>query len=277
MNTLRLRIGRTTRHFTGPSAWSELTPPQARGVMRLVACIDTRPEAIFAALTLLYRMRLWQLRWLFDAPFLLGKGLPQTDVDLTLNMGGELLETLRWIGQPDTTATFLLPKIRSRPWWQPGGTKLLAPDAGLGNLSFGEFITADQHYRQHNACALTATLYTTARPGQPRPALSPHAIARRARALPTDPVRDALTRQSFENCLRLFQRRFPAVFPKPNPQRKPPAPSSWVDVSLAMVALDPTRVAQLEGVNVWLALKSLNSQIEAADAQAERIHKLRQR
>lgn len=282
MNTFELSIRGQRHRFSGPSCYSELTARQAVGILRLKGLVLQEPHYQFVALKLLYGIKFHQQRWLFDRLFLKARGLSPEDIDRTLSMGQDLLDLLLWIGEPDTRASY--PVRRFRLYDFQFGTpriwlgRLLhwryyyGPSAGLTELSFGEFMFADQAFRAGDQAALAALLY------RPRgEAFDRHSADSRTRLFRrADPALLALIEQNFMDSLQLLARYFTNVFSKSEQTatgQPVKAGSQWLQIAINMAKLDVTKIRDIEESNLYLALKVLDEQIRQAEELEQSLQK----
>ena len=280
MNTIELRINSRLYYFTGPSAWSELSTNQAVALTRLRSTVlnsakNGMPAELFSALTLLYKIKPRQQRWLFDDDFLRRKGVADRDRPLILEQGQCLLDSMNWITEAGTDPVFparfrrydyrfgtpavLLSRLLSR-------TQFTGPAEGLGTATFETFIAADKAYHDNDLPRLAATLYETG--------LRVTTIDERANLLKdADHALLQLIADRFGSTLRLLQRCFRRVFPRSLPVEetnktagsKKDSTVSWLDVAISMAKLDVTKIREIEQVNVYLALKVLEEQLRQAE------------
>lgn len=293
MNTFELHIPGKTIAFSGPSAWHELSDHQTVALMRLRRQVAAKPETLYVGLQLLYGLKRSQLRWLFDERFLRRKGLDELSRLEALELGQNLLATLTWIGQEDAEASF--PKQFRLHDFKYGtlgvllkrlvaNTVYLAPQAGLGDCTFEEFMFADRAFGESRLPELAAILCRPEdpqKPGRRLPLDRAEVDARAALFAQLDPA--LLERIAFGfGCTKLLlQRAFPLVFPHStesepgtNPKK---AKGNWLDVAVNMAKLDVTKVNQVERVNLYLALKVLNDQIRQAEEMEQKLETMRKK
>lgn len=293
MNRFDLRIRGKQHTFTGPSCWAELSPKQLTALMRLRAQVGEEPGMLFPVLTLLYGMKVRQLRWLFDESFLLRQGFSEENVQLTLQQGHALLETLGWIGRNEGLAAFPIRRFRRydfhfgtpRIWLKRclNRKRYRAPGEALENATFAEFMCADKAYKDKNWPLLAAVLYRpnmpVARGLDPRQVFEPQLADARATAFAElDPALLDAIAAGYEDTLRTLQRVFVNVFQTADENdAKAKVAGNWLDVAVGMAKLDVTKIREIEQTNLYLALKVLDRQIREADEMDEKIEQLKQR
>lgn len=295
MNTFELWKKGRLRLYAGPSCWAELSDAQSVSMMRVRQMVVETPECLFAVLKQLYGVSYRAQRWLFDDNFLRRKGMDADDRDATLRLGQAMLETLTWIGQDDEDASF--PQRFRRYSFHFGSPVVLArrlvnrtlyhgPAAGLANCTFAEFMFADLAFQKRDWAKLAAVLYRASprRPQGPqqfpednRMPFDRHQVEARTKIVAAlDPA--LLERIAFGYGCTLIRLKkfFPLVFQAAKDADKATASkqSNWLDVAINMVKLDATRVAEIEKLNLYLALKVLNEQIRQGEEMQEQIDKM---
>ena len=299
MNTIEIYISPkrgkpSVLHLIGPSCWKELSHRQAIALTRLRTRVDAQPETLFVALRLLYRLKPRHQRWLFDVNFLRTQSVPADELPLLLEHGQNMLDTLHWIGQEDSDASFLQCFRRydfhygtPRIWIKQAlnRTPYQGPADGLGNSTFAEFMAADKAYRAGNLPLLAAVLYRPAEASGERIAFDDKAAKARA-VLFADLEPALLDRIAFSfGCTMLnLQRIFRHVFPKKPTAEEVHAektdktnPGTWLDVAIGMAKFDVTKIHEIERINLYLALKVLNEQIKQADLMEAHLEKMKTR
>lgn len=283
MNEFELRVNGKLHRFGGPSAFSELTPRQAVGLARIRAGIADQPGLAVAALRLLYGVKPRQLRPLLDVDWLHRQGLSAEDRYWTLAQGAELLATMGWVGEIDAEALFIVNRFRvsdfrfggPRAWLDRlrFPTRYVGPGHRLEHLSFGQFMWADAAYQNGDLTELAAILFTPN--GKPFEAATVEARKRLFEQL--DGGLLLVIRDQYEDALhylgRCFRRVFPRADPSLTPKKRKPQSAGWVEVSLSMAQLDVTKIPAIETTNLYLALKTLDRQLQ----QAEDLDNLRQK
>ena len=295
MKTVEITIRGKCSQYTGPSCWGELTPTQAVACIRLRQLSAEKPEALFPALKLLFGVSNRKLRWLFDYNYIRFKGLSDDEQTDHLSQGLELIKELNWIGAPDPDAHFGLPGFRlydyyfGRPsvWLKQFRYPdwFMGPGAALSNCTFGEFMVADQAYRDGDFVRLTAVLYRPAEQlaGRMVRVLFDHDTLDRRAELFTrlDPAVVSLVAQNFGDSLLVIAPYFRNVFQKADEQqrktKKSAAPFRWLDVIISMSQLDVTKIPLIEQQNVYLVLKTLDTQIRQAEEEEKRLDELKQK
>ncbi len=295
MKTVEMSICGKRSQYTGPSCWGELTPAQAVACIRLRKLADEKPEALFPALKLLFGIPNRKLRWLFDDYYIRYKGLSEDEQTDHFSQGLELIKELSWIGDPDPDAHFSLPDLRlydyhfGRPsvWVRQlrYRTRFMGPEAALSNCTFGEFMVADQAYRDGDFVKLTAALYRPVQQLAGRMMREPfdHDTLDLRTELFTrlDPAVISLVAQNFGDSLLVIGPYFRYVFQKAEEQdkdtQKGAAPFRWLDVIINMAQLDVTKIPLIEQQNVYLVLKTLNTQIRQAEEDARRLEALKEK
>ncbi|QIP14749.1 hypothetical protein G8759_20070 [Spirosoma aureum] len=291
MNTLELYIKGKLHRFSGPSSWSELSNQQAVSLMRLRAQVQTKPETLFVAIKLLYGMNHRQQQWLFDERFLRRKKLDEESILLTLDMGQQLLDSLDWIGQDDSAASF--PASFQLYDYQFGTPRIwlkrllhkqryAGPKAALSSCTFAEFMFADKAFREGKLALMAAILYRPVlidAPEEPQP-LDRDGIEARARLFAR--LDAALLERiafAYGSTLLLLQRSFGLVFPQKTESdttaKKSKKAGNWLDVAIGMAKLDVTKVALVEKTNLYLALKVLNEQLWQAEEMERQLEKMK--
>lgn len=299
MNTIQLTIS-SGRHYksiqlTAPSKWAELSPAQAVSSMRFRNRVETELASVFPLLQLLYGIKPAQQTWLFDERFLRRKGIDSEQRSRALQAGQALIDTIRWVGTEEPDSTFLVPVFRLDSF-KYGSLRVLlsrllrrkeyfTPADGLGNCSFGEFMYADQAYRKGDKARLAAVLCRPAGKAQlardiREPFDASDIEARTVLFSQLEPALLDLIYAHYEGCLRDLQKAFTSVFPKatesdPATPAKTNTSARWLEVAISMAKLDVTKIAQIEQVNLYLALKVLEEQIRQADAMDEQMEKMR--
>ncbi|QJD79552.1 hypothetical protein [Spirosoma rhododendri] len=291
MNTFNLWKKGRMRLYTGPSCWAELTDPQSVSMMRVRSMVLEKPECLFAVLKQLYGMSFRTQRWLFDDNYLRRKGMEPDDRELTRRMGQAMLDTLTWIGQEDDTGTF--PQRFRRFDFYFGTTRIWlrrlvnrtvyhGPAAALANCTFAEFMFADVAFQKRDWAKLAAILYRPAGTdgADPRQPLDRHQVEARAEAFAQlDPA--LLERIVFAYGCTLVRLKsfFPLVFKAPDEADTSTTQkqNSWLDVAINMVKLDATRVQEIEKLNLYLALKVLNAQIQQGEEMQEQYDNMKNR
>lgn len=296
MKTVEITVRGTYSRYTGPGCWGELTPAQAVACIRLRKLADEKPEALFPALKLLFGIPNRKLRWLFDDYYIRYKGLSEEEQTDQFSQGLELLKELGWIGAPDPDAHFSLPHLRlydyhfGRPsvWVRQlrYRTRFMGPEAALSNCTFGEFMVADQAYRDGDFVKLTAVLYRPVQQQSGRLVREPFdhdTLDERTELFSRlDPAVVSLVGQNFGDSLLVIAPYFRYVFQKAEEHGKDDAgksaaPFRWLDVIINMAQLDVTKIPLIEQQNVYLVLKTLNTQIRQAEEEAERLEALKQK
>ncbi|QIP15696.1 hypothetical protein G8759_25210 [Spirosoma aureum] len=294
MNTFELYIS-TQRGagfrlpFTGPSSWDEVSVKQAVAIMRWRAVANSQPATQFAVLQMLYQMKPKQQRWLFDERFLRQQGLDDDDRATFLEYGQSVIDLIRWAGETEPGADFLVKKFRRfdfrygtpgvllrRLWYRK---QYFAPAEALGDCTFEEFICAEKAYRTDKLAELATVLYRPQRQGE-REAFSSKTLAERtALFADLDPALLQLIASQFDASLQYLQSCFRYVFPKKQviegaevPKTNKPA-GNWLDVAINMAKLDATKVGLIEQLNLYLALKVLNEQMRQADELEKQLEK----
>ncbi|RYC69819.1 MULTISPECIES: hypothetical protein [Spirosoma] len=286
MNTIELWIKGKARLFSGPSGWAELSEQQAIQMTRVRLSIQDHQERVFVALRVLYGMKPRDQRWLFDAAFLRRQGLSPEAIDLTLSIGGQLLDTLAWIGEPDARFPrrfrvydfqFGTPRV----WLGRLGNRQIfsGPAEALSDCTFEDFMFAEKAFRSNNRPLLAAVL---CRPlGKGRPALDKDRVANYvSRFARLDPALLERFYFGFGSSLLVLKRHFPQVFDPPggsSTNSGKPTSGSWLDVAINMAKLDVTKIRDIEQTNLYLALKVLNEQIRQADEMKQQLEAVKKR
>ncbi|MBD2700150.1 hypothetical protein IC229_05855 [Spirosoma sp. BT702] len=295
MTDFQLRIGKRTYPFSGPSAWSELTAHQAVSLWRFRSLVSDQPASLFPVLMLLYGMGRRQLRWLFDARFLQRKRVRADQQTECLALGQALIDTVNWVGETLPTDAFVVPHFRLFDF-QFGSWRVLrsrifhrrryySPAEGLGNLTFGEFMYADQAHKVGNLARLSAILYRrTGKLASLDDVRQPFDSRRLDRDQhyfqQLDPALLHLIGAQYEACLRSLQRHFSLVFSvadEATAKSKGTDSAGWLDVAINMAKLDPTKVPQIEQQNLYLVLKVLNEGIRQAEELEEQLDKMKRK
>ncbi|GAB3956737.1 hypothetical protein GCM10028805_47540 [Spirosoma harenae] len=294
MNTFQLTIQGKRFAYKGPSTWSELSARQAVILMRVRDRVQTELELLFVVLELLYGMHSAQQRWLFDEGFLRRKGLSEEGRLLALANGQALLDELTWIGETLPGSKFLVPQFRLYDF-QFGSAKVLrerllhltvyhSPGEALNNSTFGEFMCAEEAYKAQNWAELAAVLYRPSgksAPDDKRERFEKTAVDGRAELFTRlDPALLSLIKTQYEASQQEIYACFPNVFISKEPNEtatttEEPSKGNWLEVTLNMAKCDPTKVIDIENVNVYLALKSLDLQIRQADELEEQLTEMR--
>jgi len=299
MYTIELTIS-SGRHYesiqlTGPSKWAELSPDQAVCSMRFRNRVEAELASVFPLLQLLYGITPAQQKWLFDERFLRRKNIDSEQRMRALLAGQALIDTIRWVGSEEPDSTFLVTHFRLDSFKygsvSVGYGKLVhrtdyfTPSDGLGNCSFGEFMYADQAYRKGDRVRLAAVLCRPAGKAQVardirEPFDASDIEARTVLFSQLEPALLDLLYAHYEGCLRDLQKAFTCVFPKAteSDSTTPPKTSTsarWLEVAISMAKLDVTKIAQIEQVNLYLALKVLDEQIRQANAMDEQMEQMR--
>lgn len=299
--TISLPGYQKTWRFSGPSDFSELTDRQAVAAMRFRLLVSRKTEIIFPLLTGLYGIPARQLRWLFDVGFLRQKQCSEGQISHALQLGQALLDTLRWIGETEPGARFLVPQLTVYSFRYGTPAVLLnrrlhpqlyyPPAEGLAHSTFEEFMYAEKAYQAKQFALLAAILYRPAGPSavgyqtlDKRCALDKHELEdRKQRFADLEPALMALIIAHYEACQRELQRCFPRVFPKKltgegqTGQASAKSGGNWLDVAINLAKLDVTKIQQIEQTNLYLALKVLDEQIRQADELERELEKVRKK
>lgn len=300
MTRFELTINGRRLSFSGPSKWALLSPAQAVALMRFREQVRANPAVIFPALQLLYGFKQRHMQWLFDERFLRRKGLSEADRELALGYGQAIIDTIRWTGETEPNGEFLVPHFRVLDF-HFGSLSVLAkrtiyhqlyyaPATDLENCSFGEFMRAEQSYQAGDLVGLTAVLYrptpTKLRNGTAEDILvgmdTLEMKRRESLFARLEPALLSLIAMQYVACQWELQRCFPHVFLKKetleerNDQKSAGKKGgTWLDVAINMAKLDVTKVGEIERVNVYLALKTLDEQIRQADELEAELGKMK--
>lgn len=259
--------------LNGPSCWKELTDPQSVAMMRFRQQVEANPATQFAVLKLLYSLKPRHQQWLFDINFLRRQGIDPADQLLFLEYGQQILDTIAWLGQDDPDATFI-------QRFNAFGKTFQGPQAALGDCNFDEFMAADKAFRDNNLPLLAAILYRT-RDGSGKRVAFDHKEAKQVAIRFAKLDKAILERIAFSfGCTLLrLSKLFKHVFKSGQDDQTltgKKAPGTWLDVVIGMTKFDATKIAQIESINLYLVLKTLDSQVQQAVETEARLNALKQ-
>ncbi len=290
MNKGGIRIKGRLHTFAGPSCWKELSDEQSIAVMRVRAQVSEDSSCLFPLLKTLYGISYAQQRWLFDERYLRRQGMNNEQIDQTLRKGQVLLNTLTWIGQDDADAVFPAQfRLYSYQYGSPlvlvkqllDRRRYYGPAAGLKNCTFAEFMFADVAFQKRDWPKLAAILFRPAGsdPADARQPFDRHQVEARAKRFAQ--LDEALLERiafAYACSLMSLKKHFRFVFQESGEESTATGgkQANWLDVAISMVKLDATRVAEVEKLNLYLALKVLNEQIrqnEETKAHYDKLNK----
>lgn len=261
------------KHYIGPSKFEELTQEQFLGVVATMQHLEKHPSAKWMLLPILYNIPIQQLKRL------------SPEQRVTLLQVADFLYSEENLPYKEIIRKLHVKALKTKYVNALTIRTLYGPGDALKNLTFGEFMAAEQKleafYRsrkQEDFNAFCGILYRRGASDRKkfedrRIPFDDSLIATfAADAAELQPYEKTAIAIQYHGAKKIFPRLFPNVFQEPEeddtedeqPKPKPKKSSSmtWLDTAISLAGDDVTRLPEIQKEKLHLVLKFLDEKIK---------------